>query len=167
MLVLNPTHRKHFYDNHCQIVGNTAEREELERIKKEKAEKLRQAKREELENQKQVKREETEKLRQKKREELENQRQIKREETEKLRQAKKEELEKLRQRKMIEKQAKREESGRQENGKRIRVRRRIIETTAPKKKTFLSTPKKNMDVIQYVHKEFYLCPVSHLVIRRI
>ena len=139
MLVLNPTHRKHFYDNHCQIVGDAAERQELERIKREEAEKLRQAKREELENQKQVKREETEKLRQ----------------------AKKEELEKLKQRKRDEKQAKREGSDRlsQENGERSRVRRRIIETTAPKKKT---NPKKNMDVIQNVFKGYREFASGHL-----
>ena len=150
MLVLNPTHRKHFYDNHCQIVGDAAERQELERIKREEAEKLRQAKREELENQKQVKREETEKLRQ-----------AKKEETEKLRQAKKEELEKLKQRKRDEKQAKREGSDRlsQENGERSRVRRRIIETTAPKKKT---NPKKNMDVIQNVFKGYREFASGHL-----
>ena len=100
MLVLNPTHRKHFYDNHCQIVRDSAEREELE----------------------------------------------------KTRQAKKQELEKMIQRKRDEKQAKKEERDwiRQENGDRIRVRRRIIETTAPKKKII----PKNMDVIQYVFEGY-------------
>ena len=53
---MDPTFRKHFYDEHCAVVGDDAERKELEN--------LRQMKREEAEKLKQEKREWAEKLRQ-------------------------------------------------------------------------------------------------------